>query len=84
MPTTFIHSELAQPASAFLRAATHELHEGLHRHPLIEELLTRPTFECYRAVLEAFFTFYRQAEVLLVERARWLGLVEQDPRAMRT
>lgn len=84
MPILFIQSELAQPATAVLRAATHELHEELHRHPLIEELLTHPTFACYRAVLEAFFTFYRQVEVRLVERARSLGLVEQYPRAMRT
>lgn len=73
-----------QSAVALLRAATRELHEELHRHPLVRELLSRPTLKCYQAVLEAFLSFYAPTEVLLVESARRLGVVDQYPRAMRT
>jgi len=73
-----------QAAVSILRAATRELHEELHRHPLVRELLSRPTLKCYQAVLEAFLSFYGSTEVSLVESARRLGVVDQYPRAMRT
>lgn len=73
-----------QRMTALLREATAQLHVSLHEHPLIVELLTRPSLDCYRTVLEAFIAFYEPAEITLIERSRRLGVAEQYPRRDRT
>jgi len=73
-----------KPAVAVLREATAEVHARLHEHPLMVELLAHPSADRYRAVLEAFWRFYRPAEPRLVACARRFGVTEQYPRALRT
>ncbi len=73
-----------QPMAALFRETTMQLHLSLHEHPLIVELLTRPSFGCYRATLEAFLRFYEPAEPALIECSRRFGVAEQYPRPDRT
>lgn len=69
---------------AVLRAATAPLHQALHRHPLVVELLTRPSMDCYRAVLEGFWRFYAEAEPMIVECSRKCGCARQYPHLLRS
>jgi len=56
------------------------LHLNLHQHPLIVQLLTRPSVAFYRAVLEGFLGFYQVAEPAVVACSERLGVAEQYPR----
>lgn len=76
--------EIGQSVVASLRAATVDLHRQLHGHPLIVELLTCSSLDCYEAVLEAFLGFYKTVEPEIVECARRFGLGEQYPSPVRT
>lgn len=69
---------------AVLRAATEHLHRALHQHPLIAELLARPSFDSYRAVLEGFQRFYAEAEPMIVECSRKFGCARQYPLVIRS
>jgi len=64
-----------------LRAATAHIHTRLHQHPLIVELLERPSIDSYQRVLLSFLRFYRSFEPRLVHDARMLGFAElySDP-----
>jgi heme oxygenase len=73
-----------QTLVAQLRKATWQLHVSLHEHPLIVELLTRPSLDSYRAALEGFLRVYEPAEPALVECARRFGAAAQYPRPERT
>ncbi len=73
-----------QPMVDLLRTATMQLHLSLHQHPLIVELLTRPSTDSYRAVLEAFHRFYKPVEPVLVECSRRFRVAEQYPQPDRT
>ena len=84
MTRPFTQFESRQPVVALLRAATEELHDRMHAHPLIVGLLTRPSLEYYQAVLEAFLRFYRPAEPLLIECSHRFGVVEQYSTPVRT
>jgi len=84
MKPALLRTDPDQPAVAVLREATAQVHARLHEHPLIVELLAHPSADRYRALLEAFWRFYRPAEPGLVACARRLGVTEQYPHAMRT
>lgn len=79
-----VRTDPDEPALTVLREATAEVHARLHEHPLIVELLAHPSAERYRAVLEAFWRFYRPEEPRLVACARRFGVTEQYPHAIRT
>lgn len=84
MTPSELYLERHARAISALRAATEEQHGRLHEHPLFEELLARPSRECYRAVLEVFLRFHWPAELSLVESSRRLGVPEQYPERART
>ena len=84
MQTEFSETHSDQSAVARLREATRGLHLNLHQHPLIVQLLTRPSIDVYRAVLEGFLRFYQIAEPAVVECSERLGVAEQYPRHDRT
>lgn len=84
MKTDITQANHQQTTVARLREATRELHLGLHEHPLLVELLTRPSHDTYRAVLDGFFRFHQSTEPAGVECARRLDVAEQYLRAERT
>lgn len=69
---------------AALRAATGDLHQRLHEHPLMVELFTRPSLDTYQAALRGFLQFYRPLEPALVECCRRFGVAERYRVAART
>lgn len=67
-----------------LREATAQLHQSLHEHPVMVELLQRTSAEAYRNVLQGFLMFYESAEPALVESASRLGVADLYPEPVRT
>jgi heme oxygenase len=84
MKTDVTLANLQQTTVARLREATRELHLELHEHPLLVELLTRPSDDSYRAVLEGFLRFYQSTEPAVVECSHRLDVAEQYLRVDRT
>ena len=84
-----MNPELSQTAHdqdliILLRETTAQLHQSLHEHPLLVELLQRASVEVYRKVLRGFLLFYESTEPRLVEAASRLGLDDWYPEPVRT
>lgn len=67
-----------------LREETSAIHQDLHEHPLMVELLQRTSADAYRNVLHGFLMFYKLTEPRLVESAGRLGVAELYPAPVRT
>lgn len=74
----------SSPMVERLRQATEPIHLRLHQHPLLVELLKRPSPAAYRTVLLGFHRFYAVSEQRLVNVAGDLQLGTLYSRPERT
>ena len=85
MAEQIVKSERPTSAVAVLRRSTKRLHQDLHVHPLLRDLVSDElTISSYRRIIEAFYGFYQPLEPRVIAAATKMSCLAEYDHAIRT